>query len=478
MTQKRAFLVLGPESSGTHMVTDLLISAGCAGHSGEHIDWQANKIELDSNEEAPWQSDLPTDQQPWDVSLPEDEQLIVWRFSFPHAGRWPNLGETISHLRRKKYQVQAVVVVRDQYATLRSQLKWRHSVDFQTAEQSIQGALLRIFSQLSDNDISFSVTTFESLVNYPGAPNLLLEQLELPAPEGDQSIDLQDANLKWYTAIDPKRDSAFNERGFPCAIENTQKYYQRVSLGKSRMRDQRLIICGLAHNIISELPDFIARMEALGGLFRDYKLVLFENGSRDGTKSVLARWMKDNDKVTVFSNPIPRPAWSHLRSPERMRYMAQCRNQYLDYVSDKGEPSDVVVVADTDLPLGFSYEGIAHSFGHDDWDMMGSNGLLILPVKGNTSGSRIYYDAWAHREHHDEKTIDIERFNSIRLNRGDPLMRVNSCFGGLAIYSYAAFTCGARYAGDSCEHVQFHRQIREAGFDRFYLNPSQIALYS
>ena len=36
----------------------------------------------------------------------------------------------------------------------------------------------------------------------------------------------------------------------------------------------------------------------------------------------------------------------------------------------------------------------------------------------------------------------------------------------------------ASYAGGDCEHVVLHRAMRESGFDRLFLNPSQIVLYN
>jgi hypothetical protein len=35
----------------------------------------------------------------------------------------------------------------------------------------------------------------------------------------------------------------------------------------------------------------------------------------------------------------------------------------------------------------------------------------------------------------------------------------------------------AQYCGGDCEHVGLHREMRARGFDRQYLNPSQIVLY-
>jgi hypothetical protein len=60
--------------------------------------------------------------------------------------------------------------------------------------------------------------------------------------------------------------------------------------------------------------------------------------------------------------------------------------------------------------------------------------------------------------------------------RGDPLVAVYSCFGGLGVYRMEA-VLGARYSGEDCEHVTFHRSMREQGFGRMFLNPHQITLH-
>ncbi len=79
MPSKRAFLVLAPESHGSHLVTDLLVHAGCHGGSGDHVDWAPDVRTLGPEHDKPWESELPTDRQPWDVAPPTDEDPIVWR---------------------------------------------------------------------------------------------------------------------------------------------------------------------------------------------------------------------------------------------------------------------------------------------------------------------------------------------------------------------------------------------------------------
>lgn len=78
----KAFLVLGGESTGTRMVTQLLCEAGCYGDHGH--------------------------QQRLDNSLPIDQPLVVWRRSVPHARKMPDIQAMISRLEDFGYEVTAV----------------------------------------------------------------------------------------------------------------------------------------------------------------------------------------------------------------------------------------------------------------------------------------------------------------------------------------------------------------------------------
>ena len=60
--------------------------------------------------------------------------------------------------------------------------------------------------------------------------------------------------------------------------------------------------------------------------------------------------------------------------------------------------------------------------------------------------------------------------------RGEPLVPVTCCFGGLGIYRMEAFRKGS-YCPSDCEHVTFHKSLIEAGHGRLFLNPSQILIY-
>jgi hypothetical protein len=61
--------------------------------------------------------------------------------------------------------------------------------------------------------------------------------------------------------------------------------------------------------------------------------------------------------------------------------------------------------------------------------------------------------------------------------RGESLFPLTSCFGGLGVYRMKAFAAGEYDSGTDIEHVPFHRSMRQNGYGRVFLNPSQITLY-
>ncbi len=271
--------------------------------------------------------------------------------------------------------------------------------------------------------------------------------------------------------------SCFPESDFGCPPAEADRFAERVARGRERMRSRRVVFCGLARDVRESLPSVSARIERAGEMFRDYRVVLFENDSSDGTLGYLWAWCQENPRVTVLSEFLETPRWGQVRDSQRMFQMAACRNRYLARVVDRFADFDYAVVLDTDIPQGFSYEGLADTFGRDDWDVMGSNGVLLRSYGGYT-GASMFFDAWAYRDVGDTKARDFGEVNGRAFRRGDPLVPVWSCFGGLAVYRMEGLCSGVRYGGEDCEHVVLHRRLRRRGFDRQFLNPSQIVLYS
>lgn len=144
---KRAFMVLGGESTGTRLVTRLLLAAGCYG-DGDHV-------------------------QRLDTHIPEDKPLLVWRRSVPHANEMPNIAEMALALVRAGYVVTAVITVRDWLCTAQSQVKAPHAPNDAAALYSLQNAYRHIFAELPAF-VPYIMVNYESLALQPerGAANL------------------------------------------------------------------------------------------------------------------------------------------------------------------------------------------------------------------------------------------------------------------------------------------------------------------
>jgi hypothetical protein len=268
---------------------------------------------------------------------------------------------------------------------------------------------------------------------------------------------------------------AFPEHRFLPHEEAAESYQAVVEGGRMAMRESRTVICGLARNVAAHLPRTIARIERLGGLFGDYRVLIYENDSTDATPAMLNRWANRNDRVTVVSQRRGKQLYGSVRCPKRGDDMAEYRNRCHREVADRWSDFDHACLLDMDLVGGFSYDGIAHSFGSQPWDAVGSYGIIYHRHRRKLNRP-LHYDVWAFRRFGSYEEVDGTEGNLMSWRRGDALLPVYSCFGGLALYRMPAWL-SAQYAGGDCEHVALHRQMRARGFDRQYLNPSQIVLY-
>lgn len=268
--------------------------------------------------------------------------------------------------------------------------------------------------------------------------------------------------------------AAFPESRFPAAPDRRAEYRDRVRRGRSVMRDRRVVICGLARDLAEMLPTTIARVERLGRMFADYRVVVYENDSADSTLRLLADWHKANRRVSILSERRRDPVNPMASCPRRAARMAYYRNQCREMIRSEFSDFDHTIVVDMDLDGGWSYEGVANTFGHEGWDFVGAYGLIERSFLTQTL--LLQYDAWAFRAKGSYARIRTKIANHICFSRGDPMFEVYSCFGGLGVYRMEAMLA-CRYSGSDCEHVCFHRAMRKAGLGRLYLNPSQITFY-
>lgn len=173
---RRAFIVVGPESSGTKLLTRILIGMGCWGDDG--------------------------DAQRLDKGFPsEGIDCIVWRRSFPCLKQWPILSKIFRNLLNTGFdKVTCFVTSRDWTAMASSQVKRGHVATIKQAEINIQRAYLDIFRALDmwcGNP--FEIVNYEALVARPYEFCQALAQaheLEMTTASGEMAI--HDGNRKHY----------------------------------------------------------------------------------------------------------------------------------------------------------------------------------------------------------------------------------------------------------------------------------------
>lgn len=165
---KKAFIVLGPESSGTRFLTEILIAGGCHGDPG-HI-------------------------QRFDTREFNNLDPVVWRRSVPHNSQRLDLRGMLEKL--KDYRVTVVVITRDWYPTERSQVSRNHSKSIAEATIKIKKALKSIFVQIVTAEIDYVLISYEALSFNPvETQKSLLRRLGL---KDDVILTVHDGNKKWW----------------------------------------------------------------------------------------------------------------------------------------------------------------------------------------------------------------------------------------------------------------------------------------
>ncbi len=166
----KAYLILGPESSGTRCVTRILLDAGCHGGAGH--------------------------EQEFDRAPPRGVSPVVWRRSIPHGKEWPDITRMVNVLKANGYEVKAIATTRDWHPAIESQLKARHVGSREEARANLRRAYPFIFWHLAETKIPFWVVSYEALVARPKkVVGKLMEALGLPVPG---KIEIFDGNEKYY----------------------------------------------------------------------------------------------------------------------------------------------------------------------------------------------------------------------------------------------------------------------------------------
>lgn len=258
-----------------------------------------------------------------------------------------------------------------------------------------------------------------------------------------------------------------------------------------------IIVCSIVRNAEKGLRRNIPVVKELCRRFGDYRVVVYENDSTDGTKAVLREWMaEDGEHVCALLNDadgtktIPSASAVTVNpffSRKRIAKMADLRNRYMEYVDEQGWTADYLMVVDLDVAQ-LSLDGILSSFGEDvpEWDAVTAYGYSTSP-----SLQRRYHDTYALVKQGErdvaqtEKSIHDNALGFAALLDGEKWVRVDSAFGGLAIYRfecvqelrYQVLPNDDERVEVRCEHQSIYAQMRGRGFDCVYVNPQMKLKY-
>ena len=253
-----------------------------------------------------------------------------------------------------------------------------------------------------------------------------------------------------------------------------------VAAGRVRASQSRLVICGLACNLADALPAAQRTISGVAALFRDYRIVVFENNSRDQTRQLLRAWSEHEPRLVLLLADDDHKQQSlydfGTRSGSRLQRMAAYRNRYLDWIKQHAADWELALVLDLDMKGGMALDGFLHSLAFD-WDAVAANGRTSLP--GSLGLATFMYDDMPLLPANTEPSHNPGLFNVLSTKRlrteyqlyhRRDLLPVRSAFNGAVVYKVSSL-CKGSYGGAHCEHLGLHESMRARGCASFYINP-------
>ena len=270
-----------------------------------------------------------------------------------------------------------------------------------------------------------------------------------------------------------------------------------------------VVICTLARDIQRNALTCMQRIERIGQCFSTYQVLVYENGSQDGSRRLLQEWAMRNPNVRLLDEVVV-PADEHNAACTgyeleckgagrlRMQRMARCRNHYLDALDamDAAAPTKeaaagVVMVIDFDCAGVVSLDGLRTAMAcSQQWDSCSANGTMQFPPLYLVESA---YDSMAFlsadepverqlrdplmRRHIRHTAFYMQRVRPHQHQQATTLVPVASAFNGCTLYRRDALRGGVRYdsltdAVVGCEHVGLHLQMRANGFTRTFVCPA------
>lgn len=288
----------------------------------------------------------------------------------------------------------------------------------------------------------------------------------------------------------------FRKRGRWQNITSLQVHNSLVEKGRKLVQTRRICVIMLARNIAGHLDALKRNLTTYLKDFTDYAIVVFENDSTDGTRSLLKDWSNSNPRVYLIECPVNDCKFKHLEgydygafSEERLSKMASHRERCLVYARANFGHFDYVLVLDSDLGSLPSYDGLLQTIAREnEWDAVAVNGRQPF---GWLNLQSIAYDSLAFVDVNGSLTkpipVELLPSNLIEMNdlinrpTPDPLVPVKCAFNGACLYKTDALREATYlYGSDNrmCEHIRLAASMHHCGKSRYYLNRDWFGLFN
>lgn len=169
MSKKVAYFIMGPESSGTRMMTQAFLAFDGVYGDGGH------KQRLDKE------------------GFGEGHDRIAFRRSIPHGKLWPAISKIIRRMEKNNYDVRPIVIVRDKDVCARSQVKNKHVQTLKQSRKQIRDAVELIFRELAQCGKTPHLVYYEPFVKFKRVRTAFFKQFGLGHPK----MDFYNANLQY-----------------------------------------------------------------------------------------------------------------------------------------------------------------------------------------------------------------------------------------------------------------------------------------
>ena len=246
------------------------------------------------------------------------------------------------------------------------------------------------------------------------------------------------------------------------------------------INNSKIAFVGCARNCLSKIDESIDTLLALSKSFLDFKIIIFENDSIDGTAERLEELANANIIELIQNKNLD------AIFPLRTQRLSFARNQLLS--KSLALEYDYYCVADLDGVIGnnFNTESFYSNFKYFEcWD-------AVFPINKGP-----YYDLWAFRHSSlwpwdyeremntttpifgDKNLLDfyVDRVQKLNFASLKGWLNVDSAFGGMGLYKLEKFKYysyfGLSENNQICEHAVFNEKAKRFN-PQIYINPEFV----